>query len=76
MRKTDGLSRQPDWKVRTENDKNNQTLIKEHWICSLSKVIIKEPEVEILEKIKMARSKDDEVVRVVKKMKKVGVKEL
>ena len=38
--------------------------------------MIERPEVEILEKIKIARSKDKEVVRVVEKMKKAGVKVL
>ena len=69
MGKVDGLSRRPDWKVGVENDNNNQTLIKEQWICSLSKVVI-------VEKIKKARSKDKEVVRVVEEMKKAGVKML
>ena len=29
MGKTDRLSRRPDWKVRTENDNNNQILIQD-----------------------------------------------
>ena len=52
MGKTDGLSRRPDWKVGTENDNNNQTLIKEQWIHSLAEVVIEGPKVEIVEKIK------------------------
>jgi len=36
----------------TENDNNNQTLIKEQWICSLAEVVIEEPKIEIVEKIK------------------------
>jgi len=39
-------------------------------------VVIKGPKVDILEKIKIARSKDKEVVRIVEKMKKVEVKVL
>jgi len=76
MGKVDGLSRRPDWKIEVENNNNNQTLIKEHWICNLVKVVIEEPEVDILEKIKIARRKDEEVVRVVKEMKKARVKVL
>jgi len=38
--------------------------------------VIEGPKVDILEKIKIARSKNEEVVRVVKEMKKVGVKVL
>ena len=40
------------------------------------KVVVEEPEVDIVEKIKKARSKNKEVVKVVGKMKKVGVKVL
>jgi len=39
-------------------------------------VVIEGPEVDLLEKIKNARSKDKDVVRVVEEMKKAGVKEL
>ena len=38
--------------------------------------MIEGPKVEILEKIKKTRSKDEDIVRVVEKMKKVKVKEL
>ena len=38
--------------------------------------MIEGPEVDILEKIKKARSKDEEIVRVVEEMKKAGVKVL
>ena len=44
------------------------------WLCSLYKVVIEKLEVDIVEKIKKTRGIDKEVVRVVKKMKKVGVK--
>jgi len=39
-------------------------------------VVIEESEVNILEKVKIAKSKNKEVVRVVKEIKKVGVKVL
>ena len=38
--------------------------------------MVKESEVDILEKIKIAKEKDEKVVRVVKKIKKIGVKVL
>ena len=44
------------------------------WLRSLHKVVIEGPEVDILEKIKKARDKDEEIVRVVEEMKKAGVK--
>ena len=48
MGKANKLSRRLDWKVGVENYNNNQILIKEQWICSLTEVVIKGPEVEIL----------------------------
>ena len=39
-------------------------------------VIIKGPEVDIVEKIKKARCKDKKIVRVVEEMKETGVKVL
>ena len=76
MEKADRLSRRLDWKKETENNNNNQILIKNQWIYSLGKIVIEGLEVDILEKIKIARSKDEEVIRVVKEMEKAGVKML
>jgi len=39
-------------------------------------VVVEGPEVDMLEKIKKARSKDKDIVRVVEEMKKAGVREL
>ena len=39
-------------------------------------IVVEGPKVEVVEKIKKARSKDEDVVRVVEEMKKAGVKEL
>ena len=76
MGKADGLSRRSDWKVGIEKDNDNQVFIKDNWIRSLKEVVIKGLEVDIVEKIKKARSKDEEVVRIVEEMKKARVKEL
>jgi len=76
IRKADGLSKRLDWKVGIEKDNDNQVLIKNNWICSLEEVVIEGYEVNILEKIKKARSKDEKVVRVVDEMKKAKVKVL
>ena len=67
--KVDGLSRRPNWKVGVDRDNKDQVVIKDNWIRSLQ-------EVDIIEKIKKARDKDKNVVRVVEKMKKTKVKEL
>ena len=76
MEKADGLSRRADWKVGIDKDNDNQVFIKNNWIRSMYEVVVEGPEVELVEKIKKARSKDEDVVRIVKEMKKAGVKEL
>ena len=76
MGKADGLSRRADWKIGVDKDNENQILIKDNWICSMYEVVVEGPEVGLVEKIKRARSKDEDVIRVVEEMKKVGVKEL
>ena len=72
--KTDRLSRRLDWKIDIEKDNKNQTLIKEQWIYSLAEVVIEELEVDIIEKIKIAREKNKEVARVVEEIKKTRIK--
>ena len=42
----------------------------------MQEVIVEGSEVDMLEKIKKVRSKDEEIVKVVEEMKKAGVKEL
>ena len=74
MGKVDGLSRRLDWKVGIDKDNENQIIIKDNWLHKLEEVIIEGPEVEIIEKIKKARSKDEEVVRIVEEIKKAKVK--
>jgi len=76
MGKADGLSRRADWKVGTDKDNKNQVLIRDNWIRNMYEVVVEGPEVEIVEKIKKAKSKDKDVGRVVEEMKKAEVKEL
>jgi len=51
MGKADKLSRRLNWKVVIEKNNDNQVFIKDNWICSLQEIVIKGPEVDILEKI-------------------------
>jgi len=74
MEKANRLSRRLDWKVGVEKDNDNQVFIKDYWLHNSYEVVIDGPEVDIVEKIKKIRNKDKEVVRVVKEMKKAGVK--
>ena len=66
----DSLSRRPDWKVGVDKDNKDQIFIKDCWLCSLHKVVIEGPKVNIVEKIKKARGKNEEIVKVVEEMKK------
>ena len=76
MEKVDGLSRRLDWKVGVDRDNENQVVIKDNWIRSLQEVVIEGLEVDIVEKIKKARSRDEDIVRIVEEMKKTKMKEL
>ena len=40
IKKVDGLSRRPDWKVGVDRDNENQVVIKDNWIYSLQEVVI------------------------------------
>ena len=68
MEKIGRLSKRPDWKVEIKKDNENQTL------SSLTEVVIEELEVDIVEKIKIVRRKNEEVVKVEENIKKVGFK--
>jgi len=78
MEKADSLSRRPDWEVRVEKDNKNKTLVKPEWLevqrTEEVEVIIEE--VDLLEKIKQLRVKDNEVIKAVEEMKQAGVKML
>ena len=76
MRKANRLSKRLDWKVGVEKDNEKQIFFKDYWIYSLSEVIIEEPEVDILEKIKITRSKNEEIVRIIEEMKKAEVRNI
>ena len=76
MEKADGLGRRANWKIGVDRDNNNQIFIKDNWIHSIYKVVVEGPEIDLLEKIKKARSKDKDVIKVVEEIKKTGVKEL
>ena len=75
MGKADGLSRRLDWKIGVDKDNSDQVFIKDQWIRHMYEVVVEGPEVGLVEKIRKARSKDEDVVRVVEEMKRAGVKE-
>jgi len=69
IKKADKLSRRPNWKVETENDNSNQTLIKDYYIHNLVGVVIKELEIYIVEKVLREKEWEIESDLVLKKEK-------
>ena len=78
MEKTDSLSRRLDWKVGVERDNKDETLVKKEWLENrrTEKVEVIVEGVDLLEKIKQSRVKDNEVVKAVEEIKQAGVKVL
>jgi len=77
MRRADSLSRRVDWAEGVEKDNENQVMVKEEWLeVRAIEQLIEGPDKGIIKKIKEARDKDEEVIKVVEEMKKAGVKML
>jgi len=78
MGKANSLSRRPDWKVGIERDNEDETMIKPEWleVRRTEKVEIIVDGVDLLEKVKKSKVKDDEIIKAVEEMKKAGVKML
>jgi len=66
------------WEVEVEKDNKNKTLVKPKWLevrrTKVVKIIV--DRVDLLEKVKESRVKDDEVIKAVEEMKQAGVKML
>jgi len=78
MGEVDGLSRRPDWEVGVEKDNKEQTLVKKEWLevkrIRVVEVIIEG--VDLLDKVRKCKARDDKVVKAVEKMKQARVKML
>jgi len=76
MGKADSLSRRLDWEVGVERDNENETLVKPEWleVRRIERVEVIVEGVDLLEKVRESKVKDDEVVKAVEEMKQVGVK--
>jgi len=75
--RADSLSRRVDWAEGVERDNENQVMLKEEWLeVRAMEQLVEGPEEEIVKRIKEARDKYEEVIKVVEEMKKAGVKML
>jgi len=76
MGKVNSLSRRPDWEVGVERDNEDETLVKPKWlkVRRTERVEVIVEGVDLLEKVRKSKVKDNEVVKAVEEMKQVGVK--
>jgi len=71
MGRADSLSRRVDWVEGVEKDNENQVMLKKEWLeVRVLEQLIEGPEEGIVKKIKKARDKDEEVIKVVEEMEK------
>jgi len=78
MGKADSLSRRPDWEIGVEKDNKDEMLVKPEWlkVRKTEAVEIIVDGVNLLEKVRKSKVKDDEVVKAVEEMKQAEVKML
>jgi len=71
MGKMNSLSRRPDWEIGVEKDNEDKILVKPEWleVRKMKKIEVIVKEVDLLEKVKQSRVKDNEVIKAVEEMK-------
>ena len=71
MGKANSLSRRPDWEVGVKKDNENEMLVKPEWleVRKTEAVEIIVDRVDLLEKVRKSKVKNDEVVKAVKEIK-------
>ena len=69
--KVDSLNRRPDQKVEVKRDSEDEMLIKFEWleVRKTERVEVIMERVDLLEKVRKSKVKDDEVVKAVEEMK-------
>jgi len=71
MGKADSLSRGPDWEIGVERDNEDEMLVKKEWLENrrTEKVKVIVEGVDLLERVRKSKVKDNEVVKAVEEMK-------
>jgi len=69
--KADSLSRRLDWEARIERDNKDEMLVKPEWlkVRKMERVEVIVEEVDLLEKVRQSKVKDNEVIKAVKEIK-------
>jgi len=67
MGKVDNLSRRPDWEIEVERDNKDEMLVKREWlkVRKMKKIEVIIEGIDLLEKVRQSKVKDDEVVKAV-----------
>ena len=78
MGKANSLSRRLDWEIGVERDNEDEMLVKPEQleVRKTEKVEIIVEGIDLLEKVRQSKVKDNEVVRAVEEIKQAGVKML
>ena len=78
IEKTDSLSRRPNWEIEVDKNNKNKILVKPKWLIvkRTEKIEIIVKEVNLLEKVRWSKMKDNKVIKAVKEIKWVEVKML
>ena len=78
MKKVDSLSRRLDQKVEVERNNENKILVKPKWLVvrRTEKVEIIVEGVDLLEKVRQSKVKDNKVVKAIEEIKWIGIKML
>ena len=73
MEKADSLSRKLDWEIEVKRDNKDKMLVKPEQleVRKTEKVEVIVEEVDLLEKVKQSKIKDDEIIKTVEKIKQV-----
>jgi len=78
MGKADSLSRRLDWEIGVEKDNKDEMLVKPEWLevrkAEVVEIIV--DRVDLLEKVRKSKVKDDKVVKAVEEIKQAEVKML
>jgi len=76
IEKVDNLSRKLDWEVEVKKNNKNEMLIKPKWleVRKIKKVEIIVEEVDLLEKVKQSKVKDNKIIKAVEEIKQTRVK--
>ena len=76
IEKTDSLNKRPDQKVEVERNNEDEMLTKSKWLKArkTKRVEIIVEEIDLLEKVRKSKIKNNEVVKAMKEMKQTGIK--